>query len=47
MGKIFKTTVFINKKTKQISLSIPKNKFKIFKKNIPKKLKLEIKEIEW
>jgi len=47
MGKTFKTKVFINKKTKQISISIPRKKIKLFKDNIPKNIKLEIKEIEW
>jgi hypothetical protein len=47
MKKIFKVIPFINKNNKQISIAIPKNKFKVFKKKLPKKLKMEIKEIEW
>ena len=45
--KIFSTKPLINKNNKQISITIPKNKLTMFKKRVPKKLKIEIKEIEW
>jgi len=39
--------VFVNKKNKQISITLPKKKLKIFKKKIPKAIKIKIKEIKW
>lgn len=47
MGKTFDIKPFVNKNNKQISIVLPKNKLKIFKKRVPKKIKLEIKEITW
>jgi len=47
MNKVFNATAFINKKNKQISILIPKRKIKIFKDKNPKKIKIEIKGIEW
>jgi len=47
MGKKFEVKPYVNKKNKQISIVIPKKKIKIFKKKIPRKIKLEIKGIEW
>ena len=47
MRRIFKAKPLVNSRTKQISIAIPKRKFKFFKKKIPKRVKLEIKEIEW
>jgi len=47
MKKVFKVKPFINKKTKQISITIPKKKLEIVKGKFPKKIKLKIKEIEW
>jgi len=47
MGRIFKAKAFINKNNKQISITIPKSKIKMFKKRSPKELELEIKGIEW
>lgn len=46
-NRIFKVKPFVNKNNKQISIVIPKNKIKIFKKKIPKIIKLEIKSIKW
>ena len=43
----FKTKPLINKNTKQISITIPKKKLKIFKKRFPKEMELEIKGIKW
>jgi len=43
----FRTKPLINKNTKQISISIPKKKVKIFKKKVPKEIKFEIKEVKW
>jgi len=47
MSKTFSTKPLVNKNTKQISITLPKKKFPIFKSRVPKKLKIEIKEIEW
>lgn len=47
MKKIFKVKPFVNKNNNQISFVFPKRKIKIFKKRVPKKVVLEIKEIEW
>jgi len=47
MGKTFETKPTVNKNTKQLSITIPKRKLPIFKKRTPKRIKLEIKEIEW
>lgn len=38
--------IFINKKNKQLSLTLPK-KLKIFKKKTPKKIKFKIEELIW
>ena len=43
----FTAKPFVNKNNKQISFTLPKTKFKIFKNKIPKLIKFEIKEIEW
>jgi len=37
----------MNKTNKQISVSIPKRKLKIFKDRIPKSIKLEVKGVKW
>ncbi len=47
VGKVFKAKPYVNKNNKQISITIPKRKIKIFKKKVPKEVKLEIKGIEW
>jgi len=47
MLKIFKAKPFMNKTNKQISIVIPKKKIKMFKNGIPKKIKFEIKDVEW
>jgi len=44
MERVFKVKPFINKKTKQISIAIPKKKFKAdFKGKIPKKFEVKVK----
>jgi hypothetical protein len=40
----FKTKVFLNKKNGQMSITIPKKKFK---KKLPKELTIDIKKIKW
>jgi len=47
MKKIFSAKPFVNKKTKQISISIPKRKIKVFKKRIPKEIKFKIEKVTW
>ena len=43
----FTAKPFVNKNNKQISITIPKTKLKIFKGKTPRLIKFEIKEIEW
>lgn len=46
--RIFNTRIFINRKTKQASIVLPKKRFEFLqKKKIPKKIKIEIKKIKW
>lgn len=45
--KRFKVKPFFNKRTKQISIAIPKKKLTIFKKGVPKKVVVVIKRVEW
>jgi len=47
LKKVFKAKALINKRTKQISICIPKKKIKIFKKKTPKEIKLKILKIKW
>ena len=47
MAKTFIVNLFKNKKNGQISLVLPKRKFKKFKEQTPKQLKLKIEEIIW
>lgn len=47
MPKTFKSKVFVNKTNHQISVNVPRRKIKLFKDKTPKKIKFEIKEIEW
>ena len=41
MNKIIKVKPFVNKNTKQISITIPKKKFNITKNKLPKFFKVE------
>lgn len=45
--KTLKLKPFVNKRNNQISIVIPRKKVKMFKKNVPKKIEIEIKGIEW
>lgn len=47
MKRVFKTKPLINKNNKQISILIPKRKFTVFKKGVPKSIKVEITDLEW
>lgn len=44
MGKIFNTKPFVNKKNKQISITLPKKRLEL-KGRIPTKLRVEV--LEW
>ena len=47
MSNIFETKPILNKANKQISITIPKKQFKMFKNGIPKTIKVEIKGVKW
>lgn len=47
MKKTFTTKPIINKKNKQINISIPKSKIKEFKHKVPVEIKFRIEKIRW
>jgi len=47
MKKIFNLKTFVNKKTHQVSIVLPRKKCSIFKNKNPKGVTIEIKEIKW
>lgn len=44
MKKVFKTKPFMNKKTKQISITLPKKKLDLSKTPFPKRMRVTV---EW
>lgn len=47
MRRVFNAKALVNKKTKQISICIPKNKIRLFKHKTPKEIKLKIIDVKW
>jgi len=47
MKRTFKSKPLVNKRTKQISICIPRKKITIFKNKVPKEIKFKIEEIIW
>jgi len=47
MAYVIKRKVFINKKTGQASITLPKKEFVKFLKGVPKEIKLKIVQSYW
>ena len=47
MKKIFSSKPLVNKNNKQLSFTIPKKKFPMFKDKTPKLIKFRMENIEW
>jgi len=47
MSISFMAKPYLNKRTKQISVTLPKKKLNLLKKESPKRMKMTLSKIEW